>query len=147
MRRRAEAIEGIDRVFAIDDLHEALALADVVAIVLPLNKATRNLIDAEAFAAMRPGTVFVNVARGAVVDEPALIDALRSGHLRGAVLDVFAEEPLPEDSPIWTVDNLIYTPHISSVFGGWERQAVGLFCDNLARRLAGEPMTAVIRPG
>ena len=147
VRRRAEAIEGIDRVFAIDDLHEALALADVVAIVLPLNKATRNLIDAEAFAAMRPGTVFVNVARGAVVDEPALIDALRSGHLRGAVLDVFAEEPLPEDSPIWTVDNLIYTPHISSVFGGWERQAVGLFCDNLARRLAGEPMTAVIRPG
>ena len=79
--------------------------------------------------------------------EPALIDALRSGHLRGAVLDVYAKEPLPEDSSIWTVDNLIYTPHISSVFGGWERQAVALFCDILDRRLAGEPMTSVITPG
>ena len=147
VRRRAEPVDGIERVFAIEDLHEALSIADVVAIVVPLNDATRNLIDADAFAAMKPGAVFINVARGAVVCEPALIDALRSGHLRGAVLDVFAKEPLPEDSPIWTVDNLVFTPHISSVFEGWERQAVALFCDNLERRLAGEPMTSVITPG
>ncbi len=137
VRRRAEPIDGIERVFAVEDLHAALALADVVAIAVPLNDTTRNLIDAAAFAAMRPGTVFINVARGAVVDEPALIEALRSGHLRGAVLDVLAEEPLPENSPIWTVDNLIFTPHISSVFGGWERQAVCLVLRQLGSPASG----------
>ena len=146
LRRHAAPIDDVEQVFGTEDLHRALGLADVVMIVVPLTETTRNLIDAAAFAAMKPGTVFINMARGAIVDEPALIAALREGRLRGALLDVFATEPLPADSPLWTFDNVILTPHVSSVFDDWERQAVELFCDNLERRLKGEPMANVVTP-
>ena len=146
VRRRAEAIDDIEQVFGTEDLHHALGLADAVLITAPLTDATRNLIDATAFAAMKPDTVFINMARGPIVDEPSLVAALREGRLRGAVLDVFETEPLPADSPLWALDNVILTPHVSSVFEGWEREAVELFCDNLEHRLGGEPMANVITP-
>ena len=146
VRRRAEAIDDVEQVFGTEDLHHALGLADAVLITAPLTDATRNLIDATAFAAMKPDTVFINMARGPIVDEPSLVAALREGRLRGAVLDVFETEPLAADSPLWALDNVILTPHVSSVFEGWEREAVELFCDNLEHRLGGEPMANVITP-
>lgn len=97
---------------ALDDL---LRDADVVVCMLPLTPRTRNRLGASEFAAMKPGAAFVNVSRGAVVDEAALIEALRSGHLSGATLDVFASEPLAADSPLWTLPGVLITPHLASV--------------------------------
>jgi phosphoglycerate dehydrogenase-like enzyme len=139
-------MDGLDTVFGPERLHEALALADAVVLVLPLTERTRNLIDAPALAAMKPGAVLVNMARGGILDEAALAEALAAGGLGGAVLDVFAEEPLPAGSPLWDLDNVIVTPHVASVFAGWERKAAEVFADNLARRLAGEPLANVIDP-
>ena len=146
LRRRTDAVEGVEKIFAPDQLHEALGLADIVAVVMPLTDATRGLIDAAAFAAMKPGAIFINIARGPIVDETALVTALREKRLRGAVLDVFSEEPLPPESPLWEFENVIMTPHVSSVFEGWERGAAELFCDNLDRHLKGEPMLNLITP-
>lgn len=94
-------------------LDEALAEADIVILALPLLPSTRRLFDAGRFAAMKQGATFVNVARGAVVDQAALVAALQSKHLQGAVLDVFEPEPLPVDSPLWDMPNVLVTPHNS----------------------------------
>ena len=106
----------------------------------------RGLIDAAAFAALKPGAVLVDVSRGGIVRQAALVDALKSGRLRGAVLDVFETEPLPGESPLWDMDNVIVTPHCSSVYDGWERRSVEMFCDNLDRWKRGEPLQNVVDP-
>ncbi|WP_075222504.1 2-hydroxyacid dehydrogenase [Acuticoccus yangtzensis] len=98
-----------------DALPGLLAAADIVVCMLPLTPGTAKRLDAGAFAAMKKGAAFINVSRGAVVDEPAMIEALRSGHLSGATLDVFATEPLPADSPLWTLPGVLITPHLASV--------------------------------
>lgn len=98
-----------------DALGGLLAIADIVVCMLPLTPGTRNRLDAAVFAAMKPGAAFVNVSRGAVVDEAALVGALRSGHLSGATLDVFGSEPLPSDHPLWTLPGVLITPHLASV--------------------------------
>ena len=144
--RAPQHVEGIDGVFSLDDLRHALTLADYVVLVTPLTGHTRRLIDDFALTAMKPGGYLINLAHGELVDEAALIAALRSGHLGGAVLDAFAEEPLPADSPLWDLDNVIVTPRAATVFEGWERACAELFCDNLERRLAGEPMLNVVEP-
>jgi phosphoglycerate dehydrogenase-like enzyme len=146
LRRRPEPMDGLEAVFGPESLHEALARADALVLVLPLTEATRNLIDARALAAMKPGALLVNMARGGILEEAALAEALAAGRLGGAVLDVFAREPLPADSPLWGLDNVIVTPHVASVFEGWEREAAQVFADNLARRLAGRPLMNVIDP-
>ncbi len=146
LRNRPRPMDGLDAVFGPERLHEALALADAVVLVLPLTERSRNLIDARALAAMKPGAVLVNMARGGILDEAALAEALTAGRLGGAVLDVFAEEPLPAGSPLWDLDNVIVTPHVASLFAGWERKAAEVFADNLARRLAGAPLANVIDP-
>ena len=94
-------------------LDEALSQADIVVLALPLMASTRHFFNRERFGAMQPGSLFVNVARGAVVEQEALVEALNSGHLQGAVLDVFEPEPLPEDSPLWDMPNVLVTPHNS----------------------------------
>ena len=94
-----------------DRLDELLGWADAIVVAAPLTDETRGMFDADAFAAMRAGAWFVNVGRGEIVDEPALVAALVDGHLGGAGLDVFATEPLPADSPLWTLPNVIITPH------------------------------------
>lgn len=147
VRASAAPVEGVSRVYAPEALHEALALADAVVVLVPLTEATRGLIDARAIAAMKPDAVLVNLARGGIVDEAALADALAEGRLRGAVLDVFATEPLPAESPLRRLANVVVTPHVSSVYRGWERAAVTLFCDNLARRLEGRDLVNVVDPG
>jgi phosphoglycerate dehydrogenase-like enzyme len=127
------------------DLHTALAEADYVVVTLPGTPETQHLVDADAISAMRPGAYFVNVGRGSVVDEAALIGALREGRISGAALDVFETEPLPKESPLWEMPNVIVSPHgTDNVVGLADRLLVDLFCENLRRYLAGEPMLNVL---
>ena len=125
------------------ELHRVLGRADWVVCALPLNDDTRLVFGAEAFAAMRPGARFVNVGRGELVDEDALVAALRSGHLAGAALDVFATEPLPQDSPLWGMDNVIVTPHNSATSTRTAERAERIFLDNLREWSRGGPMRNV----
>jgi phosphoglycerate dehydrogenase-like enzyme len=98
------------------------------------------LIDGAALDAMRPGAVLINVARGDLVDEAALIGALQSGRLGGAAVDVFAQEPLPADSPLWGMPNVILTPHIAGLTPHYNGRAMSLFAENLRRYLTGQPL-------
>jgi phosphoglycerate dehydrogenase-like enzyme len=124
-------------------LHDLLGWADVIAVTAPLTDDTRGLFDATAFAAMRPGSWFVNVGRGEIVDEAALVDALLDGHIGGAGLDVFAEEPLPADSPLWLLPDVIVTPHSSGTTDRSHRRSVELFVENFRRHARGEPLLNV----
>ena len=126
--------------FSFDQLHSVLARADWVAVALPLTDNTRQIFNAETFAIMKPGASFINVGRGELVDEDSLVAALQSGHLAGAALDVFATEPLPSDSPLWDMDNVIITPHSSSASVHSGLRSEEIFLKNLARYVAGEPM-------
>ncbi len=141
---RAREDEVLGRVLGPDAFHTALAEADYVVDALPLTDATRHLFDAEAFAAMGPTARFLNVGRGATVDEPALVEALRSGEIAGAALDVFEQEPLPDDSPLWAMANVIVSPHICGDFEGWESAVVDVFVDNLGRYVRGEPLRNLV---
>ena len=133
-----------DHVHGIDELGSALAGADYVINVTPLTEATRGLFSDAQFAAMKTTARFLNVGRGASVDEPALIRALDSGAIAGAALDVFQTEPLPEDSPLWDIENLIISPHMSGDFYEHERVLVDLFIDNLDRYRTGKPLKNVV---
>jgi phosphoglycerate dehydrogenase-like enzyme len=148
VRTRAEPVPEVDGLFTSEQLNLALAQADYVAVVVPLTERSVGLIDARAIAAMRPQALLINVSRGGVVDEASLLDALRSGRLRGAAIDVFATEPLPPESPFWQLDNVIVTPHIAGFFDGWEQVTADIFCENLARWLAGRrPLLNEVDPG
>jgi phosphoglycerate dehydrogenase-like enzyme len=131
----------VDRVLRTAALPRALAAADFVVLTVPLTEATRGLIDAAALAAMRSGAWLINVARGAVVDEAALVSALRERRIGGAVLDVFAEEPLPSAHPLWALDNAVITPHISGPSTPDEINPI--FADNLQRYLTNRPLRHV----
>jgi len=144
VRRTPTGDEAIE-VWSDDRLDELLAWADAVAVCTPLTDATRGLFDADRFARMRPGAWFVNVGRGAICDEPALIEALRSGHLGGAGLDVFETEPLPADNPLWTMPNVVMTPHCSGDTIRSDERAVEIMLANFARRAAGELLLNVVR--
>jgi phosphoglycerate dehydrogenase-like enzyme len=122
-------------------LPDLLAWADAIAVTAPLTHDTRGMFDAAAFAAMRPGSWFVNVGRGEIVDESALVEALLSDHLGGAGLDVFATEPLPADSPLWVLPKVIITPHSSGTTDLTRRRAIELFVDNFRRRVTGETLS------
>jgi phosphoglycerate dehydrogenase-like enzyme len=128
------------------DLDELLPRADAIVVSLPLTDETRGLIGRGRIARMKDGAIFVNVGRGGVVDEPALIDALQSGKLRGAALDVFAEEPLPPESPLWGLENVILSPHTAALSVQENARIVELFAENLRRYLAGEELASRIRP-
>jgi phosphoglycerate dehydrogenase-like enzyme len=135
-----------DRIGGPEDLHSMLAEADVVFDALPLTTGTHRYVDAAALAAMKPTARFVNVGRGATVDEAALVDALRDGRIAGAALDVFEVEPLPSESPLWAMPNVIVSPHICGDFDGWEEETVALFVDNLGRFVRGEPLRNLADP-
>jgi D-2-hydroxyacid dehydrogenase (NADP+) len=140
LRRRADAapLAGFDQVLAIGDLHAALAGADHVVVTLPNTPRSRGLIDASAFAAMKPGAAIYNVGRGPVIDTGALIAALESGHLGGAGLDVTDPEPLPADSPLWDLENVLITAHTSGATPRyWERQG-DLIAENIRRIQRGD---------
>jgi D-2-hydroxyacid dehydrogenase (NADP+) len=132
--------EGADVVAATDRLHEVLGEADIVALTCPLTPQTQNLIDATALAAMKPGAHLVNVARGRVVDEPALIRALQEGRLAAAALDVTCEEPLPASSPLWAMPNVLITPHTAGETQAYEDNVIDILLENLDRLRRGAPL-------
>jgi len=137
---------GVDKVYPGTELHRALGESDFVVVTAPLLESTRHLIDGAAIAAMKSGACLIDVSRGGVVDQSALILGLESQKLAGAVLDVFESEPLAADSPLWDLHNVIITPHCSSVYAGWELRAAQMFCDNLQRWLSGEALENVVDP-
>jgi phosphoglycerate dehydrogenase-like enzyme len=136
----SEPVEHVDELHPIDRLHELAGRADALASVLPGTDATRGIIDAGVFAALKPEAVFVNVGRGTAVDEAALVAALRDGSLAGAALDVFEQEPLPPESPLWELENVLLSPHDTARVPAEEARQAELFCDNLRRDLAGEEL-------
>ena len=140
------AMENVDEVHGASVLPELWSRADFIAVCVPLLDTTQNLIDQAAFAAMKPGVVLADVSRGGVVNGAALVEALDTGKLGGAVLDVFEQEPLPEESALWSFENLIISPHCSSVFDGWEELSIKMFSENIRRWRNGEPLLNEVRP-
>jgi phosphoglycerate dehydrogenase-like enzyme len=136
----------LDRVLGPEGLPELLSESDFVVLAAPLTPETEGMIDADALAAMKPGAWLINVARGRLVDERALLRALQEGHIGGAVLDTFAEEPLPASSPFYDLPNVIVTPHTSWSSGRVLDRSVSLFADNLSRFAAGQPLLNVVDP-
>ena len=147
VRRRPAlgAPEGFDRVIGFDDIDHELSSCDVVVLAAPLTDETRGLLDARRLDALKPSAIIINVARGALIDEAGLIERLRAGRLRGAALDVFQEEPLAADSPLWQLRSVLVTPHVSPVSPGrfWARE-LDLFLDNWRRFTRGEPLRNVV---
>jgi glyoxylate/hydroxypyruvate reductase len=137
---RSYEVPGVSQYTDTKRLHEVLPAADALILACPLTKETEGLIGPGELAALPPGAVVVNVSRGAVIDEPALVSALTNGHLAGACLDVFAVEPLPPSSPLWAMDNVIVSPHSAATSAAENRLLTDLFIDNLRRWLAGEPL-------
>jgi phosphoglycerate dehydrogenase-like enzyme len=143
-RRTPGPADNVDEMFTPDQLHHVLAESDYVVLAVPLSDETRDLIGAAEFAAMGSETVFINVARGESVDEAALADALRNGKIRGATIDVTRTEPLPRESPLWELPNLVITPHQSGDGPLGRERLEGLFLRNLASYITGEPLENVV---
>lgn len=131
-------------VHAVQELSHIISGFDIVVITIPHTRETNKLFDRDLFSKMKPGAILVNLARGKIIDQSALIEALASGPLGFAALDVFEEEPLPEDSPLFNTPNLIMTPHISGNFPDYTKRVHELFLDNLQRYLKGEPLRFVV---
>jgi phosphoglycerate dehydrogenase-like enzyme len=131
---------GIDRVVPADRLAEVVGEADYLAIAAPLTAETRGAISREVISRMKPTAWIMNIARGAIVDEPAMIEALQAKRIAGAALDVFETEPLTPDSPLWSLENVIVTPHSSGSGPRVRERTLALFAENLRRYKAGEPL-------
>ncbi len=134
----------LDRLLPIKDLDHILGEVDFLVLCCPHTPETHNLINAERLAALKAGAVLINVSRGSVVDEQALIHSLRARHLSGAALDVFVQEPLPPESPLWDMPNVIISPHSASTASTENEKIVDLFCDNLRRYLSGQQLRNVL---
>ena len=143
-RSAGEPPPGIDSMLGADGLLPTLAASDVVVAAMPETPETMGMIGAAELAAMKPGAFFCNVGRGSLVDEPALIAALESGHLGGAAIDVASAEPLPADNPLWDAPRLRISAHCSSVPSAMFPEVHRLFKENLVRYLAGEPLASEV---
>ena len=130
----------VERYVAPTELHAALGEADFVVLCLALTAETEGIIDAAALAAMKPTAYLINVARGGLVDEDALIAALQTGQIAGAGLDSMAVEPLPEESPLWTMPNVLITPHVGNGRDSSGDQVIAFMCENIRRFAEGEPL-------
>lgn len=146
VRRDQSAHENADRIISLGGVAGALPQADVVVLSVPLTAETRRLVDAGFLAAMKSGSVLVNVGRGGLVDEPALLAALDAGRPEHAVLDVFETEPLPADSPFWSHPRVSLTPHAAGISNGATARNEVLFIENLRRFAAGQPLLNEARP-
>ena len=136
--------EGTDAVFGPAQIEEVFRQANYIVLAAPVTAGTKAIANAERLALMKPDACLINVGRGPLLDEPALAAALRDGKIGGAALDVFPKEPLPADSPLWDVPNLLITPHTAALTDKlWERH-YALFSENLRRYLNGEPLLAVV---
>ena len=148
VRRRPgnEQIPGVHEMLGYGDVDALLARADVVVVAAPLTPETTNMLAAPQFARMKPGAILINVGRARIIDHVALVDALQSGHLGGAALDVFPQEPLSPDDPLWSTPNVIVTPHTSGFRHGHWDEVIDLFADNLDRFRRGEPIRFRVDP-
>jgi phosphoglycerate dehydrogenase-like enzyme len=134
----------LDALFGFEDLHAALAGAEHLVLAAPHTPETEGLISEKELGLLAPDAVVVNVSRGALLDEAALIDALRAGRVAGAALDVFEEEPLPTASPLWDMPNVIVSPHSASTSDRENERITDLFCENLRLYMAGKPLLNVL---
>jgi phosphoglycerate dehydrogenase-like enzyme len=144
VRRTAEPVPGVERVFAPDQLHVVLAEADYLILAVPLTPETEGMIGPDELQIMKRGAFLINVSRGKIVQEQALITSLKAGQIAGAALDVFEQEPLPPESQLWGLENLILTPHISSWSSDYLELAARVFVENLERYLADQPLLYVV---
>ena len=145
--RHGRAVEGVDEAYPVSELDRVLPRADFVFVAIPLTPETDNLLDRRRQALLKPGAGLVNVGRAATVDYEALADNLRSGHLGGAIIDVFDPEPLPAESYLWDVPNLLVTPHVSADDGdSYVPMTLDLVFRNMRRYLAGDALENVVRP-
>ena len=134
----------VEPLYGSDGFRRLLEESDFLVVTAPSTPETRGKLGAAAFSGMKPGAVLVSLSRGDLVVEDALVDALRSGRLRGAGLDVFATEPLPDSSPLWTLPNVVMTPHVSAVTRAFWRRETDLILENLRRYLAGEELLNLV---
>lgn len=134
----------IDELLPATALCDVLSRVDVAILCVPLNAQTNGMIDATALSVMKPDSILINVARGPVVVEPALVDALTSGRLQAAGLDVTEIEPLPETSPLWEMPNVIITPHVGAQSAKRVDDSTDFFCENLARFVKGDPLKNIV---
>ena len=141
---QTEKPDYVESLWRLDRLHEMLEQADFVSICCPLTPETEGMMSSAEFRAMKSTAFLINIARGKIVDQPALIEALQTGTIAGAGLDVTNPEPLPTDSPLWEMDNVIITPHNAGQSPKAPRRVFELFCENLKRFVAGEPLINVV---
>ncbi len=134
----------VAQIFSPDRLHKMLPQCDYVVVAAPLTAETKSMIDAAALACMKPDAVVINIGRGPVVDEPALIDALSANRIKGAALDVFDREPLPEGHPFYSLRNVLLSPHCADHTPDWLERAMQFFIDQFARFVKGEPLVNVV---
>jgi len=147
LRRRPGMSQGdplVDQVYGPGGLKEMLSASDFVAVCSPNAPGTRGLLGAAELAAMKPSAVLINVGRGPVIDEAALVEVLREKRIRGAVLDVFDKEPLPEGHPFWELDNVLLSPHSADHTPGWTDNAMEFFIENFERFRTGEPLENIV---
>jgi phosphoglycerate dehydrogenase-like enzyme len=135
---------GVDEMYGSDQLLDLLPQADVVVLTAPLTPETHHLIGPAELTAMKTSAILINIGRGGTIDESALIQALQEGRIAGAGLDVFAKEPLPPDSPLWGMENVIVTAHYAGATPVYDDRAMAIFLANLRRYLAGEPLQNVV---
>jgi len=138
------AAHGVDELFRAAEFKSVLPRAEFLVLAAPHTKETENVLGVAEFNLLPRGAFLINIGRGALVDEEAMIDALREGRLLGAALDVFATEPLPPDSPLWSMPNVLVSPHSASTSDRENGRLTDLFCDNLRRFLSGEPLRNVL---
>ncbi len=146
VRAQPKDTQYVDEVFGIDALPSLWARADFIVTCVPLLDSTRGLVGEDAFASMKETAVIIDVSRGGVIDEVPLITALDEGRIRGAALDVFTVEPLPTDHRLWGYDNVIITPHCSSVYDGWDLKSVEMFSENLMRYRKDAMLSNIVNP-
>jgi len=136
--------EVVDRFYKYEALDEMLTGAEVLVVAMPGTPLTKNMIGAHELSLLKKGAHLVNISRGSIVDETAMIPALKSGQLSGAALDVFQQEPLPKDSPFWDMPNVLIFPHAASISDRENSRIIEVFCDNLRRYLDGKPLYNVL---
>ena len=147
VRRRPELSANdplIEKVLGSDRISEMLPLCDYVVLTAPATPASRHLIGDAELSALKPNTLLINVGRGSLIDEASLVQALDQKKIRGAALDVFEKEPLPQDHPFYRMDNVLLSPHCTDYVTGWQDRAMQLFLSNLDRFLDGEPLANVV---
>jgi D-2-hydroxyacid dehydrogenase (NADP+) len=141
VRRSGEPVDDVSTVYTPDELHEAIEEARFVVMATPLTDETEGMIGVSEFETMREDAILVNVARGPVVDESALVDALENKTISGAALDAFTEEPLPAESPLWEFEEVLLTPHVSAATGKYHEDIAELVRENIERIASGERLT------